>query len=28
LLIEVSVKQTTELSAQPEMAGTLGAFVV
>ncbi|HNR05236.1 MAG TPA: hypothetical protein PKU88_10445 [Bacillota bacterium] len=28
LLIEISIKQTTELSAQPEMAGTLGAFMV
>lgn len=28
LLIEISIKQTTELSAQPGMAGTLGAFLV
>ena len=28
LLIEVSIKQTTALSAQPELAGSLGAFIV
>lgn len=28
LLIEVSIKQTTALSAQPELAGSLGAFMV
>ncbi|MGI6585103.1 MAG: hypothetical protein GX301_06680 [Gracilibacteraceae bacterium] len=28
LLIEISIRQTTELSAQPGMAGALGAFLV
>ena len=28
LLIEISIRETTELSAQPGMAGALGAFLV